>query len=130
MAISVHSASWSTIWSALGPDAAELGPPGSRRNGSKLQSKLKELDGAKVPRVQADVQFWTDIRLLLDGADLGEQRIILRHFVQLLELKVADPTAKHGPNFLRLVLEVGPLDFGEGRSGHDPAPETPETGSC
>jgi hypothetical protein len=75
------------------------------------------------------VTAWTDNGQLFDGADLPEQRIILRHLVRSLVLTAADKGAKHGTYARRLFPEVGPIDSEERVNDHGPGPGPSDEGS-
>ncbi len=117
------------VLAKMGAEAAGLVEEGLVRLKSEreqLQGKLKELDAVKAPhdavreQARAFVESWTDVGQLLDDADLPEQMIILQHFVQALELKVADADAKKGTYVLRIFPELGPLNEDPPPNSHDP----------
>ncbi len=106
------------VLAKMGAEAAALVNEGLTRLKAErelLQGRLKELDAIKEPHdalrelSRKFVDSWTDIGELLDEADLSEQMVIVQHFVQSLELKAADATAKTGTFVLRIFPELGPL---------------------
>jgi len=106
------------VLAKMGAEAAALVNEGLTRLKAErelLQERLKELDAIKEPHdalresSRKFVESWTDIGELLDEADLSEQMVIVQHFVQSLELKAADATAKTGTFVLRIFPELGPL---------------------
>lgn len=106
------------VLAKMGAEAAALVNEGLTRLKAErelLQERLKELDAINEPHdalresSRRFVESWTDIGELLDEADLSEQMVIVQHFVQSLELKAADATAKTGTFVLRIFPELGPL---------------------
>jgi site-specific DNA recombinase len=81
---------------------------------------------------RAFVQNWGDVGELLDAATHEERLLILRHYVEVIELNSTDPKGKSGTYALRLFPEVRPdrgFDWGGdqpdcGPHGGSPCPET------
>ena len=99
---------------------------------SKLRGQLEEIEQAKVPQdeLKAEcrrfIESWTDIGELLDSANLQEQRVILQHLVEVVELRSTDPTSKRGTYVLKIFAEVGPLATKAGKNANNPASDGAE----
>ena len=122
----------------MGAEAAELVEEElvqRKQERDQLRDEAAELEREKAPRdlVEARarrfVEQWSDIGQLLDDATLEEQRVILQHLVEVLELKMVDRDRKRGTYVLRLFPEIGPLLPAEGTSatGDSPILGDPET---
>ncbi len=82
----------------------------------RLRSQLQEIEADKAPashleqQCQKFVESWTNIGELLDSATLEETRVILQHFVEVIQLECTDKEAKRGRYLIKLFPEVGSLD--------------------
>ena len=56
----------------------------------------------------AFIRTWQDVGELLDAATHEERLLILRHYVEVIELHATDPKGKSGTYALRLFPEVSP----------------------
>ncbi len=61
---------------------------------------------------QTFLENWTGIGEILEGAEPDEQRCVLHHFIQSLELTFLDTEEKRAEYSLTLFPEVGPGNFG------------------
>lgn len=102
----------------LGEEAAELVEEEliqRKTEWDQLRVQIKELELQNAPRhtIEAQarkfVEQWSDISQLFDEATLEEQRVILQHLVQAVELQVTDRAEKRRTYVLRLFPEIGPL---------------------
>ena len=81
---------------------------------------------------KAFIQTWDDVGELLDAATAEEQALLLRHYVDVVELHATDEKGKTGTYALRLFPEVRPdrgFDWGQdepngGPDDQNPCPET------
>lgn len=71
------------------------------------QVKVDRVSGAG----RAFLENWMDIGEILDGAEPDEQRCVLHHFIQSLELTFLDSDEKRAEYSLTLFPEVGPENF-------------------
>lgn len=100
--------------SALSSIQDELRARESERD--RLKSQLQEIEADKTPANQLEqqcekfVKSWTNISELLDLATLEETRVILQHFVEVIQLECTDKKAKRGRYLIKLFPEVGPLN--------------------
>lgn len=105
----------------------------------RLREQIKELELENAPHdaIEAQarqfVEQWSDIGQLFDDATLEEQRVILQHLIEIVELQVTDRVEKAGTYMLRLFPEIGPLlpdDGNEPVKGHQISrpQETKKTG--
>ncbi len=65
---------------------------------------------------KAFIQTWQDVGELLDAATHEERLLILRHYVEVIELHPSGPKSRSGTYALRLFPEVRPdrgFDWGE-----------------
>jgi site-specific DNA recombinase len=108
----------------MGAEAAELVEEElvqRKQERDQLRGQAAELEREKAPRDVVEerakrfIEQWSDIGQLLDDATLEEQRVILQHLVEMLELKMVDQERKRGTYVLKLFPEVGRLV-----SDHDP----------
>ena len=79
---------------------------------------------------QAFVKNWGDVGELLDAATHEERLLILRHYVEVVELHATDPKGKTGTYALRLFPEVRPdrgFDWDEEGPNRGPDNRYPET---
>lgn len=114
----------------LGEEAAELVEEEliqRKTERDQLREQIKDLELQNAPRdtIEAQarkfVEQWSDISQLFDEATLEEQRVILQHLVQAVELQVTDRAEKRGTYVLRLFPEIGPLLPDDSA---EPAPES------
>lgn len=77
------------------------------------------------------VETWKNVGQLLDQADAEEQRLILQHYVEVIELRATDSKGKIGTYALRLFPEVRPFTCREDESkkAEGPAAHSPRGGS-
>ena len=101
-----------------------------------LRDQLRQLDEQQAPKTILEhqarkfIESWSDIGELLEQANLEEQRVILHHLIEVIELRSSDPKEKRGTYLLKIFPEVGPLDFGgAGSNDSDPNPSNPANGS-
>ncbi|MBR9804669.1 recombinase family protein [bacterium] len=84
----------------------------------KLQEDIKAMTEQESPfkrmseAGQAFLENWTGIGEILAGAEPDEQRCVLHHFIQSLELTFLDTEEKRAEYSLTLFPEVGPGNFG------------------
>jgi site-specific DNA recombinase len=76
---------------------------------------------------KAFIRTWEDVGELLDNATQDERLLILRHYVEVIELHCTDAKGKSGTYAMRLFPEVRP-DRGFGL-GEEPADFGPDDGS-
>ena len=87
---------------------------------AQLREQLQRLTQQEAPLSAATaaarqfIQTWEDVGHLLQQATLDEQRTILQHYVEVVEVRISDPKAKSGSYSLKLFPEVRPLDPPEG----------------
>lgn len=126
----------------MGAEAAELVEEELTRRKQEreqLRDQVSKLEREKVPHDVVEVQArqfieqWSDIGQLLDQATLEEQRIILQHLVEVVELRMVDRDRKRGTYVLKLFPEIGPLFDLENRSpvnrgSNFPVPKTEKAG--
>ena len=109
----------------------------------KLQAEIKTMAEQESPFQQmseagrAFLENWTDIGEILEGAEPDEQRCVLHHFIQSLELSFLDTEEKRAEYALTLFPEVGPGKFGPRNEdetvpndGNGPDVLTPEAFFC
>jgi ElaB/YqjD/DUF883 family membrane-anchored ribosome-binding protein len=85
---------------------------------SQLQDRLQVHVEQSAPKAagaaEAAEQFirtWTSVGELLEQATPDERRVILQHYVEVVEITFDDPDGKMGKYALRLFPEVRPLDI-------------------
>jgi len=90
----------------MGAEAAELVEEELIR---RKQEREKVPHDVMETRARQFIEQWSDIGQLLDEASLVEQRIILQHLVEVVELRMVDRDKKRGTDVLKLFPEIGPL---------------------
>jgi site-specific DNA recombinase len=111
----------------------ELDRLGTEREG--LEERLKTLEGQSAPRAnfagtaRQFIEGWGNLAELLAKAKPEEQRAILQHYVEVVELRSVNPAKKGGSYALRLFPGVNvPLkspeekDLGSDEQGFDQSP--------
>lgn len=93
-----------------------------RRQISQIEKQQEPME-----RISEDarsfVQNWGDVGELLDAATHEERLMILRHYIEVIELHSSDPKGKTGTYALRLFPEVRPdRGFDWGNEGPDCGP--------
>lgn len=79
-----------------------------------IRRKLADIAKRQQPmtRISEDakafIQTWQDVGELLDAATHEERLLILRHYVEVIELHASDPKGRTGTYALRLFPEVRP----------------------
>jgi len=96
------------------------------------QLAILEKQQAPVERVSEDakafLQTWADVGEVLDAATHDEQLELLRHYIEVIELKADDPKGKTGTYAMRLFPEVcSDRGFDWGEEGIETVPFAPET---
>lgn len=77
---------------------------------------------------KAFIRTWDDVGELLDAATAEEQALLLRHYVEVVELHATDEKGKTGTYALRLFPEVRPdrgFDWGQDDPSPSPDDENP-----
>lgn len=80
-----------------------------------LDEQLQDVSKRKDPLDQISsqarqfIETWKNVGQLLDQADAEEQRLILQHYVEVIELRATDSKGKVGTYALRLFPEVRPF---------------------
>ncbi len=83
---------------------------------SELRRQLQRLAERQSPLTQAAeaarrfIETWEGVGELLRQAEPEEQRTLLQHYVEVIELRATDAEGKRGTYALRLFPEVRPLD--------------------
>jgi hypothetical protein len=85
---------------------------------TEQESPLKRMSEAG----RAFLENWMDIGEILDGAEPDEQRCVLHHFIQSLELSFLDTEEKRAEYSLTLFPEVGPEKF-QSHNGNETVPD-------
>ena len=87
-----------------------------------IRRRLTQIEKRREPmeRISDDakafVRTWGDVGELLDAATHEERLLILRHYIEVIELHATDPKGKTGTYAMRLFPEVRPdrgFDWGE-----------------
>ncbi len=97
----------------------------------QLDDRIKELRSGQEPmdRLSRDARSflasWEDVGDVLDAATDEERGIILRHYIDVLEIKPDDAKGETGTYRLKLFPEVRP-DRGFGDQGAAPEPTPPD----
>ncbi len=84
------------------------------REDKELSRSLREIAKRQEPmlRISEDakafIETWQDVGELLDAATPEERLLILRHYVEVLEIHSADPKGRSGTYAMRLFPEVCP----------------------
>ena len=102
-----------------------------------LDQQLQEVSERKNPLDQISsqarqfIETWKNVGQLLDQADAEEQRLILQHYVEVIELRATDSKGKVGTYALRLFPEVRPFTCqgDESKKAEGPAAQSPRGGS-
>jgi cell division protein FtsB len=82
---------------------------------AELRTKLDELTKRETPRTEAQerarrfAETWKGVGDILDQATPDEQRLVLQHYVEVIELRATGTGGKSGTYALQLSTEVGPL---------------------
>jgi len=106
------------VLARMGAEAAELVEEElirRKQEREQLWNQATELEQEKVPhdaveaRARQFVEQWSDIGQLLNEATLEEQRVILQHLIEVVELRMVDRDKKRGTDVLKLFPEIGPL---------------------
>lgn len=110
---------------AAGIDSVQTELTRLEREDKELGRRLMEISKRQEPmqRISDDakafIRTWADVGELLDAATHEERLLILRHYVEVIELHSDDPKGKTGTYAMRLFPEVRP-DRGFGLSQDDP----------
>ena len=99
----------------------------------RLDERLQEVSKRKDPldtissQARQFVETWKNVGQLPDQADAEEQRLILQHYVEVIELRATDGKGKTGTYALRLFPEVRPFTHAEDDSKkvRGPTPDHP-----
>ncbi len=104
------------------------------REEKELRRQLAEIAKRQEPmtRISDDakafIQTWQDVGEILDAATHEERLLILRHYVEVIELHSTDPKGLTGTYAIRLFPEVRPdrgFDLGNSDSSGGPDDESP-----